>query len=102
MIRKGGKWHKGEYSAADLQDFFERASNGEAKMWLQKASLSYRKEMGKNMSVSVMNSDRVSDKGGRRTGIDRREFSFTAYGPERRNSDDRREYEERRQKPRTI
>jgi len=60
------------------------------------------KVLGKNMSVSVMKSDRVSDKGGRRTGIDRREFSFTAYGPERRNGDDRRGYVDRRQKRRLV
>ena len=42
MIREGGKWHKGEYSADDLQDFFEMASNNEAKMWFQEAYLAYR------------------------------------------------------------
>ena len=100
MIREGGKWRMGEYSADDIQDFFESASGSEAEMWFEEASLAYRKVLEKNMSVSVMKFDRVSDKGGRRTGIDRREFSFTAYGPERRNSDDRREYDDRREKPR--
>ena len=54
------------------------------------------------MTVSVLKSDRMSDKGGRRTGIDRREFSFTAYAPERRNGADRRGKQDRRQKPRII
>jgi len=42
MIREGGKWRKGEYSADDIQDFFERASGSEAEMWFQEALLSYR------------------------------------------------------------
>jgi hypothetical protein len=54
------------------------------------------------MTVSVMKSDRMSDKGGRRTGIDRREFSFTAYAPERRSGEDRRRNEDRRQNPRIL
>jgi len=58
--------------------------------------------MEKIMSVSVMNSDRMSEKGGRRAGIERREFSFTAYAPERRSGQERREYEDRRQKPRIL
>lgn len=56
----------------------------------------------RTMSISVMISDRVSDKGGRRVGIDRREFSFTAYAPERRSGRDRRTYEDRRQTPRIL
>ena len=54
------------------------------------------------MTVSVMKSDRMSEKGGRRVGIERREFLFTAYAPERRNGEDRREYEDRRQEPRIL
>ncbi len=54
------------------------------------------------MSISVMKADRITEKGGRRTGIERREFSFTAYVPERREGQDRREYEDRRQKPRIL
>ena len=54
------------------------------------------------MYVFVMNSDRMSDKGGRRVGMDRREFSFTAYAPERRGGRDRRRYEDRRKTPRIL
>jgi len=54
------------------------------------------------MTVSVMRSDRMSEKGGRRVGIERREFLFTAYAPERRKGEDRREYEDRRQEPRIL
>lgn len=51
---------------------------------------------------SVIKSDRMSDKGGRRTGIDRREFSYSAYAPERRSGKDRRKLEDRRKKPRIL
>lgn len=54
------------------------------------------------MSVSVMKSDRMSEKGGRRVGIERREFSFTAYAPERRSGKERRDYDDRRQEPRIL
>lgn len=36
------------------------------------------------------------DNGGRRLGIDRRQFSYTAHIPERRKSKDRRRGEDRR------
>ncbi len=54
------------------------------------------------MSVSVMKSDRMSEKGGRRVGIERREFLFTAYAPERRSGKERRDYDDRRQEPRIL
>lgn len=55
------------------------------------------------MSASdKIESDRVSDKGGRRTGIDRREFSYSAYAPERRSGKDRRGNKDRRQEPRIL
>lgn len=49
-----------------------------------------------------MKSDRMSEKGGRRVGIERREFSFTAYAPERRSGKERRDYDDRRQEPRIL
>ena len=42
------------------------------------------------------------DNGGRRSGFDRREFSYTAYIPERRSGKERRSGQDRRQKPRNI
>lgn len=36
------------------------------------------------------------DNGGRRSGIDRRQFSYSGYLPERRNGEDRRSGEDRR------
>ncbi len=53
-------------------------------------------------AVENIESDLSSDKGGRRIGIERREFSFTAYAPERRLSDDRRRRRERRKKARML
>ncbi|MCP4672494.1 MAG: hypothetical protein GY857_14460 [Desulfobacula sp.] len=38
----------------------------------------------------------IIDNGGRRAGVDRRQFSYTSYIPERRNSVDRRCDEDRR------
>ncbi len=37
-----------------------------------------------------------ADNGGRRSGIDRRQFSYTAHIPERRCGEDRRSSEDRR------
>jgi hypothetical protein len=37
-----------------------------------------------------MNNVDITDNGNRRSGIDRREFSYTAYLPERRSDKDRR------------
>ena len=37
-----------------------------------------------------MNNVDIKDNGNRRSGIDRREFSYTAYLPERRSDKDRR------------
>ena len=42
----------------------------------------------------------LPDNGGRRTGIDRRQFSFTAHIPERRSGKERRSGLDRRIKPR--
>ena len=42
----------------------------------------------------------LPDNGGRRTGIDRRQFSFTAHIPERRSGKERRGGFDRRLKPR--
>jgi len=50
--------------------------------------------------VESIESDLLSEKGGRRAGIERREFSFTAYAPERRHDNDRRHNPERREKNR--
>jgi len=52
--------------------------------------------------VENIESDPAAEKGGRRTGIERREFSFTAYAPERRCGDDRRCIRERRKKERML
>ncbi len=38
-----------------------------------------------------MNNVGITDNGNRRIGIDRREFSYTAYLPERRSGKDRRD-----------
>jgi hypothetical protein len=43
----------------------------------------------------------LSDNGGRRLGIERREFSYFYYIPERRSGKDRRSGRDRRLKPRT-
>jgi hypothetical protein len=43
----------------------------------------------------------LPDNGGRRSGIDRREFSYYAHIPERRSGKDRRSGNDRRLKPRT-
>jgi len=40
----------------------------------------------------------LSDKGGRRTGIDRRRYSYTVHIPERRYSEGRRQNPDRRGK----
>jgi hypothetical protein len=42
------------------------------------------------------------DNGGRRSGIDRRCYSYSGHIPERRNGFDRRESEDRRQKIKVI
>jgi len=42
----------------------------------------------------------LHDNGGRRTGIDRRQFSYTAHFPERRSGKERRSGFDRRIKPR--
>jgi hypothetical protein len=41
-----------------------------------------------------------TDNGGRRSGGDRRTYSYTLYVPERRSGDDRRNGTDRRQTPR--
>ena len=41
-----------------------------------------------------------TDNGGRRSGGDRRNYSYTLHVPERRNGGDRREGEDRRKAPR--
>jgi hypothetical protein len=43
----------------------------------------------------------LPDNGGRRLGIERREFSYDQYIPERRSGKDRRSGLDRRLKPRT-
>ena len=40
------------------------------------------------------------DNGGRRSGIDRRQFSYAGHMPERRSGEDRRSGGDRRQSPR--
>ncbi len=42
----------------------------------------------------------IRDNGGRRLGIDRRQFSYDLHIPERRSSEERRSGLDRRQKPR--
>lgn len=42
----------------------------------------------------------LHDNGGRRSGVDRREFSYDLYVPERRSGEDRRSGKDRRRKPR--
>lgn len=60
------------------------------------------KVMDEMMNESVLDPDRISPTGGRRSGIERREFSFTAHVPERRTGEDRRNSDDRRQKPRIM
>jgi len=55
-------------------------------------------EDSKGSAVENIESDLSSNKGGRRTGIERREFDFTAYIPERRCGNERRRGSERRRK----
>jgi hypothetical protein len=43
----------------------------------------------------------LNDNGGRRSGIERREFSYTQHIPEQRSGKDRRSGNDRRLKPRT-
>jgi hypothetical protein len=43
----------------------------------------------------------LPDNGGRRSGIERREFSYNSHFPERRSGKDRRSGLDRRLKPRT-
>ncbi len=43
----------------------------------------------------------LSDNGGRRSGIERRQQSYDAHIPERRSGNDRRRGIDRRQEPRT-
>lgn len=43
-----------------------------------------------------MDAIRLRDNGGRRTGLDRRQFSYTGYLPERRSGRDRRQQFDRR------
>jgi hypothetical protein len=42
----------------------------------------------------------LPDNGGRRSGVDRREFSYTSHIPERRSGKERRSGNDRRLKPR--
>ena len=42
----------------------------------------------------------IQDNGGRRTGADRRNFSYSLHIPERRGGDDRRNGKDRRKTPR--
>lgn len=58
--------------------------------------------MGTKMIGASASPDRISPKGGRRSGIERREFSFTVYVPERRSGEDRRQNNDRRQKSRIL
>lgn len=44
----------------------------------------------------------IRDNGGRRSGIDRRCYSYTGHIPERRSGFDRRKLEDRRQKVKII
>jgi hypothetical protein len=46
-------------------------------------------------------SDILHENGGRRSGIERRQFSYVQYIPERRSGKDRRSGFDRRLKPRT-
>jgi len=47
-----------------------------------------------------MERDDFYDNGGRRSEYDRRQFSYTSYIPERRNSNERRAGTDRREMPR--
>ena len=58
--------------------------------------------MENNMTGTSISPDRISPTGGRRSGIERREFSFTAHVPERRSGGDRRRSDDRRQQSRKF
>lgn len=69
-----------------MSDFHEMASN---------------MRLIKERSLSIENSAYVLDKGGRRLGIERRQFTYSHYLPERRAGFDRRIIPERRVDPKT-
>jgi len=54
------------------------------------------KTAGSSPMQSKMESVILTDKGGRRVGIERRSFSYTCYIPERRSGMERRNGEDRR------
>jgi hypothetical protein len=43
----------------------------------------------------------TTDNGGRRSGLERRNFSYTVHVPERRSGTDRRAHDDRRKTPRS-
>jgi hypothetical protein len=69
-----------------LSDFHEMASN---------------LRMRKTRSLPLENPAYGIDRGGRRLGIDRRQFTYSHYTPERRGGSDRRSVPERRVAPKS-
>lgn len=53
-----------------------------------------------NTMIEKKQNDTSTDNGGRRSGGDRRTYSYTLHVPERRNGNDRRESIDRRKAPR--
>jgi hypothetical protein len=63
---------------------------------------SYYKYSEKILQSSILFMIKIlPDNGGRRSGVDRREFSYTSHIPERRIGKERRSGNDRRLKPRT-
>ena len=79
-IHSNNKQHK-PHRRLKLSDFHEMASN---------------LRMRKERALHIKNPAFHIDNGGRRLGIDRRQFSYSHYYPERRAGDERRNIPERR------
>lgn len=68
--------------------------------------------LDKNLTMALIDKDLTMDEtvqkiifldnGGRRSGVDRRQFSYTSYIPERRRGGDRRKGEDRRKMARIV
>ena len=46
--------------------------------------------------TSEENDEKIADRGGTRSGIERRQYAYTDFAPERRSGKDRRNYVDRR------
>ncbi len=72
----------------------------------------HQSELDKNLRMALLDKDTPMDEsiqkimfldnGGRRSGVDRRQFSYTSYIPERRSGEDRRKGGDRRKMNRIV